>query len=69
MRYYGGGVGHGDSAADADVAADPGEVIYKGPVDSIKFKDVEEESDDTGDDMDDPSDPAESSDEETAGVY
>jgi len=69
MRYYGGGVGHGDSAADVGVAADLEEVIYEGPVDPIKFEDVEEESDDTGNDTDDPSDPAESSDEEAAGVY
>jgi len=69
MRYYGGGVGHGDTVADVGVAADPEEVIYEGPVDPIKFEDVEEESDDTGDDTDGPSDPAESSDEEAAGVY
>ena len=68
MRYYGGGVGHGDTVADVGVAADPEEVIYEGPVDPIKFEDVEE-SDDTGDDTDGPSDPAESSDEEAAGVY
>jgi len=69
MRYYGGGVGHGDSAADVCATPDPEEAIYEGPVDPIKPEDVEEELDDTGDDTDDPSDPAESSDEEVASVY
>ena len=66
MRYYGGGVGHGDSAVDVEGTIDPGEVVYESSADHMKPEDVEEESDDADDDL---SDPGESSDEEAANVY
>ena len=64
MRYYGGGIGHRDSAAAVEVTADPTEVVYEGPDACFEFDDTGEESD--GDEADDP---GESTDEETANVY
>ena len=66
MRYYGGGIGHGDSAVDVNGTVDPGEAVYEGSVGQIEPEDVGEESDDTDNDL---SDLGESSDEETANVY
>ena len=66
MRYYGGGVGHGNSAAVAEVAVDPAEVVYESPDTRFKFEDTDEES---GDDDDEADDPVESTDEETANTY
>ena len=64
MRYYGGGIGHRDSAATAEVAAGPTEVVYESPDACLEFDDTDEESDD-----DEADDPGESTDEETANVY
>jgi hypothetical protein len=65
MRYYGGGVGHGDSVAAAEVTVDPEEVVYETADAPFQFENVDEESDDGGE----ADDPQESTDEETANVY
>lgn len=65
IRYYGSGIGHGDSTAVADVIADPAEAVYESPDISLEIEDSDEESDDdNGTD-----DPGESTDEETANIY
>jgi len=65
MRYYGGGVGHGDSVAVTEITVDPEEVVYESPDARFEFEDMDEESDDD----DEADDPGESTDEETANIY
>lgn len=67
MRYYGGGIGHGDTAADAEVSVDPAEVVYESSEARLEFQDMDDDDDDDDDD-DEADDPGESTDEETANV-
>jgi hypothetical protein len=47
VRYYGGGVGHGDSGMSAGVLSNSDEAIYESPEGQIKPEDTEEDPDDT----------------------
>ena len=68
MRYYGGGIGHGDSAAAAELEFDLGEIVYESPDAHPEIEDTDEESDDDDDD-DRADDPGESTDEEMANIF
>jgi len=52
MRYYGGGIGRGDSTGVSEVKVGPAEVMHESPDAHFKFKDMDEGSDD--DEADDP---------------
>jgi len=79
MRYYGWGVGHGDSVAGEKVTVGQGEALDENMddqvtpeglrVESDEGEDEDEDEDEDDGDADDPTNPGESLDEETANVY